>query len=147
MGVLSKITCAFNKIGVLAYRDFYFYCDFYCDYCDYCDFDFDGYYPENAQFTFTRPGQSQPHKTDANPLVCRCIILPHLLGGRECKERMGHPSFLMAVGPPFSQSPAQPPWTSPRTSQRARMRISSRPRASRNDLPTPKMKTSDRWST
>ena len=45
--MLSKITCAFDKIGMLAYRDFYFYCDFYCDdsdycdYCDYCDFDFD----------------------------------------------------------------------------------------------------------
>ena len=91
MGVLSKITCAFDKIGMLAYRDFYFYCDFYCDdsdycdYCDYCDFDFDfdfdGYYPENAQFAFTHPRQSQPHKTDANPLVRRRATSSHPFDG------------------------------------------------------------------
>ena len=63
--MLLKITCAFDKIGMLAYCDFYFYCDFYCDdsdYCDYCDycnfnfnFDFNGYYPKNTQFAFTHP--------------------------------------------------------------------------------------------
>ena len=65
--MLLKITCAFDKIGMLAYCDFYFYCNFYCDdldycdYCDYCNFDFDfdfdfdfnGYYPKNVQFAFT----------------------------------------------------------------------------------------------
>ena len=53
------------------------------------------------------PGQNRPHKTDANPLVHKHVISPHLLGGRKCKKRMGHPSFLMAIGPSFSQSPAQ----------------------------------------
>ena len=80
--MLSKITCAFDKIGMLAYRDFYFYCDFYCndsDYCDYCDFD--GYYPENTQFAFTHPRQSQPHKTDANPLVRRRATSSHPFNG------------------------------------------------------------------
>ena len=77
--MLSKITCAFNEIGVLAYHDFYFYCDFYCDYCDYCDFD--GYYPENTQFAFTHPRQSQPHKMDTNPLVCRRATSSHPFDG------------------------------------------------------------------
>ena len=94
--MLLKITCAFDEIGMLAYCDFYFYCDFYCDdsdycnycnYCNYCDFDFDfdfdfdGYYPENMQFAFTHPRQSQPHKMDANPLVRRCATSSHPFDG------------------------------------------------------------------
>ena len=80
--MLLKITCAFDKIGMLAYRDFYFYCDFYCDDSDYCDYcDFDGYYPENTQFAFTHPRQSQPHKTDANPLVRRRATSSHPFNG------------------------------------------------------------------
>ena len=79
--MLLKITCAFDKIGMLAYCDFYFYCDFYCDdsdYCDYCDYcDFDGYYPENTQFAFTHPRQSQPHKTGTNPLIRRHTTSSH----------------------------------------------------------------------
>ena len=63
--MLSKITCAFkfNRIGMLAYCDFYFYCDFYCDnlgYCNYCNFDFDSYYSENVQFAFMPWTKSTP---------------------------------------------------------------------------------------
>ena len=46
------------------------------------------------------PGQSQPHKMDANPLVCRCII------SKLSSEENGTPFLPDDCGPSFFSKPS-----------------------------------------